>query len=166
MLTVVPHLPTAPPLPPTSEHDVTAIEGQIIELSADLSEMPNPKPTHTWQSEGGASFPLEQEEPGEQRVYVTEEGALVFRHATVEDSGTYLCTVQNEHGTSMQTVNLQVEPVPPTPTTFPFSYPVTFPVIRDCWDTEVNMLCILEVVKARNLILTFPWGKDPIIKLP
>ena len=131
------HLPTAPPLPPASERDVPVSEGQTVELSVDLIEVTNPDPTYTWQSEGGASFPMEQERQGEQRIYVTEEGTLVLPDVTVEDSGTYRCTVQNVHGTSVQSIKLQVEAIPPQPRA-----PLTLHINKGCENTEVSILCI------------------------
>ena len=147
------HLPIAPPLPPASERDVLVNEGHTIVLSVDLSEITNPDPTYTWQSEGGASFPMEQEAQGGQRVYITEEGTLVIRYVTVEDSGTYHCTVQNEHGMSVQTVNLHVVAVTP-----PSLALLTQHIVKDCEDIEVSLQCIK--VKALNLISTFP-GEEP-----
>lgn len=141
------HLPIVPPLPPTSKHTVRINEGQTVVLSTDLSEISNPSPTYTWQSEGGASFPMEQEG---QRVYITEEGTLVIRDCSVEDSGTYRCTVQNEHGMSVQTVNLHVVSI--TPPSLARLAHLTLDIINDCEDTDVSM--------CMTLISTFP-GEEP-----
>ena len=101
-------------------------------LSADLDMAPNPAPSHLWRSAGEDSIPV-REQQREQRMYVTAEGRLVIRDVTLKDAGTYHCTVQNQHGMSVQTVTLQVMANPsPTPAT-------VAPKIDGCGGTEVSM---------------------------
>ena len=114
-------------------------------LSGNFSEMSNPDPNCTWLLEDGASFPREQ---GGQRVYITEEGALVIHDVTKEDSGTYHCTVQNEH---VQTVNLHVVAI-----TSPSLARLTLHIRKDCEVTEVSTQCIR--VKTSQVSL----GRNPI----
>ena len=133
-------------------------------LSADLDMAPNPVPSHLWRSPRGDSIPM-QEPQREQRMYVTAEGRLVIRDVTEEDAGTYHCTVQNQHGMSVQTVTLQVmansSPTPSKP---------TIDVLIECDSTEVSkgvvmekrgVLSVAAKLKALNSI-QLSLGKNPL----
>ena len=137
VLTTVFYLPTVPPLPPISEQIVLSFKGQTIQLSADLDMAPIPEPTYIWRSESRGFIPMEQEQRGGQRVYVTTGGRLVIRNITVCDSGNYSCIVENEHGRSMQVVTLEVFATMPPLSTVAL---LRFHIAEECESREVSMM--------------------------
>uniref|UniRef100_A0A8B9H722 Hemicentin-1 n=1 Tax=Astyanax mexicanus TaxID=7994 RepID=A0A8B9H722_ASTMX len=95
----------------------------------------SPRPTITWQKEGGD-------------VTLLPSGSLQISRAKIEDSGTYMCVAQNPAGTALGKTKLRVQ-VPPVINSSTKSYDVAV-------DGSVTLQCQSEGYPTPSVI----WHKD------